>query len=744
MLGVVIPATGWAYARIEASPIPSSTPGLPDGRVYEQVSPADKNGNQAGATTDPFRTGVKNHLGYVSPGGNAVLFEGTGPMGESPWADSLWFVAIKNSGTSGWSTRAALPRPEKSVGILAGGKGDLEYLDPSADLSHAMAVWTGRSGPLAPLPAGSCGPDMYLVGPDPFVAATWLDRPSSELANQVENCAAPGFENVPVGGSPDFSTAYFTYPGTLLPEDASRTTHSGMYQPVESWGFYEYREGVLHEAGVLPDGSLDPYGAVPAASGHGRNRSLTNQVSEDGTRAFFVSPDPASCTENDGQNNCATDPPELYVREDGVRTQLVSRDTLLPESGGLPAAAPHGPLGTANNSEQYEGVATGESYVFASPDGSHAFFRSRDALTRPAQEASPGTEPKTYEFDLDTGILTYLPGVEGEILAVDRDGSAMAFVRPEAGGSPAQIALWTAAPAGGMVTPVIQLPEPGGRIPEARMSSEGSVLVFQTAERLSSSFNSGGAEEVYRYDAPGNTIGCVSCPPAGMTPRGNASISTLPTSESRGQVPYEGDPRLAVDAAGISANGDRIFFESPDPLLPQVSNTNSPEVQVEEAGTEAQGRNVFEWENGVLYLISTGDSPRNSYLLGSSEDGNDVFFATAQGLVPADTDGGYDIYDARVPRPGDSPAPPATPCGASSCQGPANTLSSPVASGSAVFSGAGNLTPEATPSPTPSSAPKTIKCKKGYVKSKNKCVKPKPKKKANKASRASTDRRPPR
>ena len=43
-----------------------------------------------------------------------------------------------------------------------------------------------------------------------------------------------------------------------------------------------------------PMAELDPFGAVPAVSGHAR-APVGNQVSADGSRAFFVSPDPASC-----------------------------------------------------------------------------------------------------------------------------------------------------------------------------------------------------------------------------------------------------------------------------------------------------------------------------------------------------------------------------------------------------------------------------------------------------------------
>jgi hypothetical protein len=288
---------------------------------------------------------------------------------------------------------------------------------------------------------------LFLTGPNPFVAATWLEKP--EIEDSIENCQAYLNSGAPVGGTPDFSTVYFTYPGTLLPEDASRAPHAhsnGIFEEWAAWGFYENREGVLHEAGVLPDGGLDPFGAVPAASGHGKALA-GNEVSENGSRAFFVSPDPASCIggEADGENNCTVDPPELYVREDGEKTLLVSKDTLLPEVGGLPTSAPGGvsrmPNSTYNSGPQRDG-----SYVFASPDGSRAFFQSEDKLTPGAPEGPPGnTSPKTYDFDVETGALTYLPGVVGEIIATDTDGSALAFVKPEVGAAPAELDLWSSA-----------------------------------------------------------------------------------------------------------------------------------------------------------------------------------------------------------------------------------------------------------------------------------------------------------
>jgi hypothetical protein len=708
-----LPASAGAYATLEGPPTFSAAPGLPDGRIYEQVSPADKNGNEAGGSTTSQNTGAINRYGLAAADGNAVLFEGTGPMGESPSGENKWFVATKKTGESGWSTRSLLPAEVSKENLNSG----IFQLDPSPDLSHAM-VYSDF------LIDRECG--LALTGPDPFLAATYLGR--SEVPGG-ETCEEK--QTAPAGGTPDFSTVYFTYAGKLLTEDVSRAA---------GWGFYENREGVVREAGVLPDEKLDPFGAVPAASGHGRNPQ-GNEVSADGSRAFFVSPDPAavgSCViaeEGKGESAAqaaAACAPQLYVRENGATTQLVSRDVLAGE-----ALAPAGVLRMPNPAYQFKIPAElASSYVFASPDGSQAFFQSASALTQPAEEASPGSEPKTYDFDVDTGVLTYLPGVVGQIVATDTDGSSIAFVRPAAGREPAQLELWIAGANGGSVTPVTQLSEPGASVPEARISGDGSVLVFQTGSQLSGAFNSGGAEQIYRYDFSANTLGCVSCAPAGVTP-GGASMSALHKSETSSNLsePVHGN----VDERGISSDGDRIFFETPTPLVPQDSNTNASG-PCSGAGAGAicvQGEDVYEWENGVVYLISTGKGPLDSYLLDSSENGNDVFFATAEGLVPGDTDGGYDVYDARIPHEGEPFPPAAVPCEGSVCQGPPNVPAPLTPPASATFSGLGNPTPEVTPPPAKKVTTKTVKCKKGFVKKNKKCVKKAKPNKAKKSNRGS-------
>ncbi len=126
----------------------------------------------------------------------------------------------------------------------------------------------------------------------------------------------------------------------------------------------------------------------------------------------------------------------------------------------------------------------------------------------------------------------------------------------------------------------------------------------------------------------------------------------------------------------ISPDGSRVFFETRQQLVSQDTN-----------GTG----DVYEWSGGEISLISSGHSPEPSYFEGISESGDDVFFMTTEGIAPGDTDGGYDIYDARVPRPGDNPPPEALPCTGAVCQGPPSVPQLLGQPASEAFSGAGDV-----------------------------------------------------
>ena len=549
---------------------------------------------------------------------------------------------------------------------------------------------------------------LYMFGPGDSV--TWLSAPT--IADPL-----PGTPYLD-GASSDFSSLYFNDEGTLLPSDdaanpafggASRSSviSSGASGSAQDLGFYEWTASHgLTYAGVLPDGSVDPYGAAPAelvAGGDGRGFEnptffASHDVSSDASRALFVSPAP-------GSNAPASDPIELYDREtlpDGSqRTVLVSASAVT----GQPA--PDGPLpvpGLLPGSGTCPFPPNPSSscpspYAFASPDGSHVFFESTDALT----SGSPTDgSVKEYEFDTDTNTLSYLQGVADQqpdpsqqltyyspIVVSTVDGSEFMFVKEAAAGD--SLDLWS----GGAIRPVAQFPEdstqPGAGlgslasgIPEGRVSSDGSVFVFETSSPIYTTApgefnNAEGFEQIYRYDTLTGVMSCLSCGPAGMQHSGDANMS------NDYSTPFE----MLSDSRGISSDGQRVFFDSPDPLLPQATNGL---------------RNVYEWEadgdgscassadaGGCLYLISSGQGSGNDYFLDNSANGNDVFFATTQGLVAQDTDGAYDIYDARVDG-GFAPASVSTPCSGDTCQGAVTSAPSLPSAATVAFSGPGNAT----------------------------------------------------
>ena len=441
----VLPGMALGDASIAPEAQFSTATALPDGRVYEQVSPTDKHGGAAGidvpSAIAAASTGVSP---FASPDGNAVMFPTSAPMGEMTGYAEHALVAQRSS--MGWQTRAAAPSPTETVNQS---NNQIVTPWPSEDLSHLAFAGNNISYMVEDPSEGKSG--VYLAGSDPLVEPVWLGRP-------LLSAAFLGYSNdLPaevVGASSDLSVVYFSSSGRLTAQDAPRAP----YQSEENLGLFEWSSSRgLASAGVLPNGSVSPYGALPAGRpGYGSRKNdpelFNNQVSADGSRLFFVSPDMEYCEHNGG---CGGEVPELYVREtasDGTKsTVLVSRDTLLPEVGGLPASAPDGVMLTSGapcSAREGPGqCATGGSgtrnvtYAYASSDGSHVFFGSADRLT----SAAPSDAfSKEYVFDTVTGVLTYLPGVTDGIggtavaVAGASDGSNVVFAKRDAP-SPAEV-----------------------------------------------------------------------------------------------------------------------------------------------------------------------------------------------------------------------------------------------------------------------------------------------------------------
>ncbi len=80
---------------------------------------------------------------------------------------------------------------------------------------------------------------------------------------------------------------------------------------------------------------------------------------------------------------------------------------------------------------------------------------------------------------------------------------------------------------------------------------------------------------------------------------------------------------------------------------------------------------VYEYEGGQVYLISSGTSSYESNLEDASENGDDVFFRSNQQLVPQDNQPGQIvIYDARVAGGFAEPSSPPPCTTADACRTP--------------------------------------------------------------------------
>ncbi len=678
--------------------------GLPDGRVYEQVSPTVKNGFGAGANTvgEPLYSAASPEDGFGQP--LSFLYGGSGPLGSTTSGVDVLSVARRSD--AGWGSVAAIPR---NVGKVDQNRTAPAGIEPSADLKRVLFTSTasfGQGNPDTPFGSGSIylagihwvmGDDLLWTGESGILS--WVGRPTIGEPDPVLGGVEYSSRLRLAGGDEALSDVYFTYYGTLALEDAISSAEGqsrakllkedgGANSPnaVGNWGFYEWHEGVLINAGELPHGSpigrFDPYGAVPAGTVQRTSSSpieYDNQVSSNGRVALFVSPPPEA---GSGRT------PELYarVRESGtegnVKSLLVSEDTLLPEVGGLFPSAPTGPLAVSPASS----CPACQSYAFASADGSQVFFASTDRLTADASKEE-GTV-KTYRFDTATGALRYLSGVTQPIVGVSHDGTRVLFENTEM--SPAQLELWTGGQVRGIA--VLEIPKETAAnshcknlicIGPVRFARGGEVAVFATDAALPGFNDVEGSTEVYRFDSTSSALACVSCPPTG-TSAGDAILSNNDQYDEG-----KGNP---IDSRGVSADGSRVFFDTSSALVPQDVNGR---------------RDVYEWENGRVYLLSSGVGPSDSFLLDNTPSGNDVFFTTLDGLTASDVDKTYDVYDARVNGRG-AAGEVASGC-ENECQGLPNAPPAFASDGTTAVFVEGNLQPA---NGSPASAPVKAKPKK--------------------------------
>jgi hypothetical protein len=489
-------------------------------------------------------------------------------------------------------------------------------------------------------------------------------------------------------------------------------------------------------------------------------------ASADGSKVFFTSHMELTNDANEGVSNQQ----EIYgpIFAEGTYTLTFKGQTTAP----LPFQPSHGELQSAlealpsigaGNVIVSEPHRSNEKYV--SFTGALAGTEQQPALIvgnivtsspedtfRVSLRPRPGTD--LYEYDLASGKLTDLSVDKGDlaegaavlgVVKTSEDGSYVYFVaegvlsqnKNSAGSEPVfgQPNLYVSHGGGTPVFIATLARRERGNNNEndsgdwehsqvnatASLSQDGTRLAF-VSERSLTGYDNEPVEpsqcriyvqdlckEVYLYDASTAGLTCVSCNPSGARPIGPSSLNEGLKFETAQYAPRN-----------FSEDGSRLFFESSDALVPHDSN----------------GLNdVYEYEGGHLYPISDDAGTTPSSFLDASASGDDVFIATADQLLLRDADHYIDIYDARVG--GGFPvsaAPPSCDNG-DSCKGPVapqpGVFGAPA---SATFSGAGNVTPAPAATKAKTKA-KPAKCKRGYVKKKNRCVKKPKAKKSGKRSK---------
>ena len=388
------------------------------------------------------------------------------------------------------------------------------------------------------------------------------------------------------------------------------------------FNLYESHAGELRAVNVLPDGD----GETNASFGSAPN-GFDRAISSDGLRVFWT----AEATNN------------LYVREDGTKTSL---------------------------------IAEGAEFLTASSDGSKVLYAKGGDL---------------YEDDLTTGATSDLtPGGQLQgVLGASEDLAYIYFaveaaLAPGATAGKPNIYVWHGGATSFIATVAgnenvdatsIWAPDIGQRTSEVTPS--GNALIFQSMESLTGYNNVAPTEsraepEIYVYSAEEGTLFCVSCNQTGesppiQTPGGIFSVSNNATYQ----------PRL------ITEDGDEVFFDSRQPLLPEATNN-----QVNAYEWERDGHGDCSRAEGCMYLLSGGASEAGSYVIGTSESGANVFILTHAQLVPDDLNDFADVYDVRI---GVKEAAASPRCSGAGCQGapPASPVFATPAS--VTFSGVGNI-----------------------------------------------------
>ena len=672
--------------------------GLPDDRAYEMVTPpenenADVYIPRASAFGDgEDAEGIPTQLLFqVSTDGSAVAYEGdaTSGGGQGSSGNGLGNQFLARRLASGWVTHSIQPAgvfsnfyqgfsSDLSVGVLGSGAPLVEGAFDVDGEEEEYRLYARATNGNVYQPLYPKGPAVGRYGTNGGVVI---------LGGTI---GAPVF----AGGSSGFSDLLFEANYPLLPGNGVLETELENDVRKEIAEGEEHDENYLYDSvggrpsliDVSPEGKVVPgatFGGPPVSTPNGAAPDFSGVISADGSRVYWSSIETVRNSEShkiDRERSTG-----LYLRENPGEPQspVVNDRCSVPGdactiqvSGGEVqywASAANGryafytddgelyrfdaePEGSQVSREVLTSVDAGVVGVLGvSGNGEDIYFAAKGAL-------APGASAQTCEGGL--------PGAGCNLYLLHKGETRLIAALSAEDGSQAEPFYFGA---GGFESGDWQ---PGLATRTARVTGDGGSLVFMSNQSLGVAgyphgYSNRGAEEVYVYKAGSNSLFCASC---GSTREGASGY--LPVSWNDTGLPQ-----------WISEDGDRVFFDSESSLVSQDTNEKQDvyEWEREGSGSCTSGSAV---NGGCVFLLSGGTSPSDSWLIGASESGNDVFTATRAQLVPKDQNETFDLYDVRV----DGAKPVSPPqCTGTGCQGvpsPPPTFATP---SSVTFNGVGNF-----------------------------------------------------
>lgn len=679
---------------------------LPDGRVWELVSPADKKA----ALITPGESG-RYWLTQAAEDGSGITYTVNESLGEGTIGHIFTAQALSRRTTYGWRTqnvsgRGGLTPEGESTGSLFG----------------ADEYWTLFSSDLS-LGVLEQGAAPTVQTPEAIRRTLYIRSSSTGVFNPLETktgvpAAALNGSEPPYyyAATPNLSYVLFGSYYALTP--ASESAPAAVEEPCrescdlgEDMNIYEWHEGQLQLVNVFPNGTTKPFAwAGNALMNTPKGEMIAKSISDDGR---FVVWHFGELFQHKMNN--------LFVRD------MVEGRTM--KIGGPQAR-----------------------FETMSDDGSKIFYVETEEIQ------DKGANGDLYVFNTatdtekdltaDHGAGEKSAGVQNAVLGASGDGSYIYFVARgvlATGAVGGRDNLYVAHEAEGrwtttFIASLSQEDEQtwggdSGREGahedpwevDSEVSPNGRYVAFMSNSPLTGYDNRDAVsgqrdEEVFLYDATSNKLVCASCNPTDARPAGvfdDGKEDLLADSQlawshhgSSGEdhwlagslVGWNNTKNRASYKPRYMMDDGRLFFDSPDALVPQDTNGFEDVYEYEPPGVgncAQEGAGYSPVAEGCVNLITSGQASAESVFMDASETGDDVFFVTPQKLVGGDYDNTYDMYDAHVCGAAvPCNVPPASPpecTSGDSCKAapsPQPTLFGPAPS--ATFKGIGNISPQAS------------------------------------------------